>query len=165
MSNKFTVSTYSPSDVILSFGGYQISGWDNITVARRAQGFITVPGIRGKHTRVPSGDTSATITISLIQTSQSNDVLSEIHRLDLENGTARIALTLKDKSGNSVFSSDEAYIVGYPESVFSGGFEQRVWTLFCQTSKSFVVGGNGVPSTSIFNAAIGAVTNLITNNN
>lgn len=158
--SKFTVNCYSPSDVTLSFGGYQIAGWDTISITRRSQGFITVPGIRGKHTRVPSGDTSATITISLLQTSQTNDVLSEIHRLDLEYGTGRIALTLKDNSGNSVFSSDEGYITGYPETVYSGGFEQRVWTIFAQTTQSYNVAGNGTPNTNLFNSALNAVTSL-----
>ena len=59
------VNTYSPTDVKLVIGGYTIVGWDNVTIARRSQGFITIPGIRGKHTRVPSGDTSATITLVL----------------------------------------------------------------------------------------------------
>ena len=117
---KMSISTYSPSDVKLVIGGYTIVGWDNVTISRRSQGFITIPGIRGKHTRVPSGDSSATITFSLIQTSPSNDVMSAIHELDLVEGTGRIALTLTDLSGRSVFNSIEAYIVGYPEVTFLG---------------------------------------------
>lgn len=160
MANSFTVNTYSPTDLNLSFGGYSIAGWDNITITRNAPSFITVRGIRGKHTRIPSGDTSATITISILQTSPSNDVLSEVHALDIEQGTSRLSLMLKDSSGNSVFSSDEGYIVSFPEVTFSGGFEYRSWNIFCQTTKTYTVGGNAYPETNLFNSALDAVSNI-----
>lgn len=160
MANSYTVATYSPSDVSLSFGGYSVVGWDNITISRTSPSFTTVKGIRGKHTRVPSGDTSATITLSIIQTSQSNDVLSEVHRLDIENGTGRLSITLKDGSGASVFSSDEAYIINYPETTYSGNLEMRNWTIFCQTTRSFIVAGNTNPQDSLFNTVINAVSNI-----
>ena len=155
--SDFKVATYSPSDVVLSIGGYTLTGWQNITIARRSQGFVTIPGIRGVHTRVPTNDTSATINIPLLQTSPSNDVLSEIHSQDLLYGTGRISLTLKDMSGNSVFSSNEAYITGYPQSVFSGGFEYRPWGIFCQVTDSYTVGGNTRPSTSLLDSAMNAI--------
>lgn len=160
MANSFTVNTYSAKDVSLSFGGYQIAGWDSISITRTSPSFVTVKGIRGKHTRVPSGDTSATITVSILQTSPSNDVLSEVHRLDIENGTGRLDVMLKDSSGKSVFSSDEAYITSYPETTFSGGFEYRSWTIYCQTTKSYSVGGNSYPQTNLFNKALDAVSNI-----
>lgn len=163
MANSFTVNTYSPKDVSISFGGYPLAGWDSITISRNAPSFVTVRGIRGKHTRIPSGDTSATITVSILQTSPSNDVLSEVHALDLQYGTGRLALTLKDSSGKSVFSSDEGYIVAYPEVVFSGGFEYRSWTIYCQTTKSYVVGGNTYPQTTIFNSALDAINSATSN--
>lgn len=161
MANSFTVRTYSPKDVIFTAGGYQITGWQSITVTRSVKGFNVIRGIRGKNTRVPNVDTSATITISLLQTSQSNDVLSRIHELDLQNGTGRIALTLKDRSGSSVFSSNEAYITGYPTSSFSGQFEYRNWELFLQTTSVYVVGGNIKPATDILDRAIGGLSDLV----
>lgn len=154
------VNTYSPDDVTLIIGGYQAAGWNSISIMRRSNGFVTVAGIRGKHTRVPSGDTSATITLTVIQTSPTNDVLSSVHSMDLIDGAARISLTLKDRSGRSVFSSDEAYIVGYPETTFSGQFEQRVWNIFCQTTGSYTVGGNTRPETSLVDGVIDAISNI-----
>lgn len=157
------VNTYSPASTKLVIGGYMIAGWDNFTIARRSQGFITIPGIRGKHTRVPSGDTAATITFSLIQTSPSNDVLSAIHELDTINGTGRIALTLSDLSGRSVFNSNEAYITGYPEVTFSGQFEYRTWTIFCQTTETYLVGGNTKPQTTLVDSILGGITGIAGN--
>lgn len=163
MSNSFTVNTYSPSDVQLIIGGYTVSGWQSLSISRRTESFRTIPGIRGKHTRVPSRDTSATISFPILQTSQANEVMSYIHELDIEEGTGRLSLILKDNSGTSVFSSDEAYIVGYPEAMFSDGFEYRAWRIFCQTTKSYTIGGNTRGATSVFDTAVSEISNFASN--
>lgn len=161
MSNSFTVNTYSPRDVLLIIGGYQLTGWQSISVNRTVKGFTVVRGIRGKNTRVKNVDTSATITISLLQTEQGNDVLSYIHELDLDEGTARIALTLRDKSGRSVFSSNEAYITGYPTATFSGQFEYRNWEFFAQTTSTYTVGGNAKPTTDLLDRGLSEIGNFV----
>lgn len=154
------VFTYSPNEVILTFGGYTITGWQSITVTRSVDAFKPVRGIRGKHTRVKNADTSCTITIPLLQTSMGNDVISRIHELDLINDTGRISLTLKDIKGTSVFDSVEAYILGYPEVVYSGEFEYRAWKIFCQSTSSYIVGGNAQVD-SIFSGIFNAAQSLL----
>ena len=166
MANGFSVSTYSPSDVALIVGGYPLAGWDRITIVRRTDSFKPIYGIRGKHTRVRMGgkdarESSAFITIVLSQESQTNDVLSDIHRQDIEQGTARIALTLKDSSGSSVFSSDEAYITNFAAAEFSNDFGTREWRIFCQTTETYNVGNNTRPQTSIFDTAISEVSSFV----
>lgn len=156
MANSYT---YSPQDVKLVVGGYIFTGWNNITITR-PKSFLVIKGIRGKHTRVENTDTSATIVINLMQTSPGNDVFSETLRQDIINGTARITLTLVDKSGSSVFSSTEAYVTGFPSANFSGQFQDRPWELFCQTTTDYAVGGNGRPSGGLIGAISEAVGNL-----
>lgn len=163
MANSFTVQTYSPKDVILTIGGYQLTGWQAINVSRTVKGFTVIRGIRGKNTRVKNVDTSATISISLLQTAQGNDVLSYIHELDLDEGTARIALLLKDRSGRSVFSSNEAFITGYPTVTFSGQFEYRNWELFCQSTGTYTVGGNAKPASDLLDSALSEAGKFIDN--
>lgn len=166
MANGFSVSTYSPSDVALVVGGYTLAGWDRISIVRRTDSFKPIYGIRGKHTRVRMGgkdarESSAFITIVLSQESQTNDVLSDIHRQDIEQGTARIALTLKDSSGSSVFSSDEAYITNFAAAEFSNDFGTREWRIFAQTTETYNVGNNTRPQTSIFDTAINEVSSFV----
>lgn len=160
MSNSFTVNTYSPKDVVLTIGGYQITGWQRITITR-ATSFYTIKGIRGKHTRVSNTDTSATISLGIIQSVQSNEVLSYIHDLDISEGTGRIGLLLKDNSGKSIFSSDEAYITSYPVVTYSGQFEDRPWTIFCQTTKTYIVAGNQRPQTTLLDGLLSQASNLL----
>lgn len=163
MANSFSVNTYSPKDVSLNIGGYPIAGWQTITISRSARGFTVIRGIRGKNTRVKNKDTSATLIITLMGSSPTNDVFSQIHELDLEFGTARIALTLKDASGSSVFSTNEAYITGYPPVSLTGQIEDRTWELFAQTTESYLVGGNSRPSTSLFDSALNEVSDFVNN--
>lgn len=161
MANTFDVKTYSPKDVVLIIGGYQVTGWQSISITRSVKGFTPIRGIRDKNTRVVNRDTSATLTFPILQSSQSNDVLSYIHELDLEEGTARISLTLKDNSGRSVFNSNEAFITGYPSVTFSGQFEYRNWEIFCLATDTFKVYGNSRPSTSLFDGALKEATNFV----
>lgn len=158
MSNSFTVNSYSPKEVVLTIGGYQLTGWQSITISRSVKSFIPTRGIRGKHTRVPSKDTSATINISLLQTMPGNEVLSNIVTLDEAVGTARIALMLKDNSGNSVFSSNEAYLTGFPTTSYSGQFEYRNWEFFAQTTGTYLIGGNAKAQSSLVESFIGAAS-------
>ena len=160
------VFTYSPQEVQLTFGGYTVTGWQSISITRSVDAFKPVRGIRGKHTRVRSIDTSCTITVTKLQTSMSNDVLCRIHDLDLEYGSGRIELRLKDMGGTGVFSSAEAYVLGYPEVVYSGEFEYRQWRLFCQNTGNYTIGGNGQTTSifsNIFNSAAGLVNTAINN--
>lgn len=161
MANNYSIFTYNPKDVILSVGGYQIVGWQSISISRSVEGIQVIKGIRGKNTRVPNEDTSATIMISLLQTVQGNDVLSAIHEADLVTGTARLALTLRDKSGRSVFSTDEGFITGYPTATFDAGFQYRQWKIFCQTTSGYIVGGNAKPKSDLLDAAVQGVGNFV----
>ena len=139
------VNTYSPQDVNLIISGFKVTGWDNITISKTNPSFTTVQGIRGKHTRVRNPDTSCSLVFNIIQTDRSNNTLSAIHDADLSQGTGKLSVMLKDDSGTSVFSSYDAYITTYPEVVFSGEFEYRQWTVFCQSVKDYRVGGNSKP--------------------
>lgn len=161
MANGFTVNSFSPKDVQLVVAGYVITGWERISIARSVKGFTAVRGIRGKITRVRNRDSSATITFPLLQTSQSNEVMSYIHELDLTEQTGRLSIILRDKSGKSVFSSDEAYITGYPAVTYSGGFEYRTWEIFMQTTGSYIVAGNTRPSTSLLDGLLDEASSFV----
>ena len=159
------IFTYSPREVQLIIAGYKVSGWESITITRAVDGFTPVRGIRGKNTRVRNTDTSATLTVPVMQTELSNEVLNSIHSQDLQLGSGRIEITLKDGSGTSVFSSNEGYILGYPPVTYSGGIEYREWRIFCQTTSTFEVGSNvesgvGDILSSGFSAARNAVNNI-----
>ena len=134
------INTYSPADLDLIISGYHVFGWDNISITRNMAGFTRVGGIRGKDSRDRNISTAATLSLSIASTCPVNTVLSQVHALDLEYGTGRLVITLKDGSGHSRFSSEEAYITAYPVASFTGDTEYRVWTIQCQTTKTWILG-------------------------
>lgn len=163
-----TINTYSPSDVTLMIDGYKVSGWESITIKRDRDSYTFISGIRGKNTRVRNYDKAATISIELLQTSEAHDILNEIHRKDIvDNDTeefattdsARLVVTLKDKSGTSSFQSEDAYIVGFPEIKYTQGFESRVWVIKCLTTNIFKIGGNLRPTTSVLDSIFNSIFN------
>lgn len=138
----FEVNTYSPSEVILSISGYQITGFDRISVTKNSPAFSMIKGIRGQNSRYRNRDSSCTISVDIIQTSIVNDVLTQILEEDLRTNSARMNLDLTDGLGSSKIESRECFIEDYPELVFSGDIGYRRWKLICLSTDTFKVGGN-----------------------
>lgn len=137
-----TIYTYDPSKVELRIAGYKLTGCISISTSFDARPFKTVQGIRGTAARVRDKRTQVTLQVSILQTSMSNTVLSEIHRLDCAYGTGRIELTLQDLSGETLLYSDAAYVDGYPDFEFSSEAGSRTWIIKCLTSRDVKVGSN-----------------------
>ena len=158
---SFEVYTYSPSEVVLDISGYQITGFDKITVSRNSPPFSMVKGIRGQNTRVRNKDTSCTVTVDLLQTAVANDVLSDAISLDLLTNSVRLSLLLTDALGNARISSTDCYIETYPEMTFSRDIEYRRWTLTCLSTDTFMVGGNASFGNNAFTDAIGGAASAV----
>jgi hypothetical protein len=161
-----SINTYSPSDVDFLIDGYKITGWESISIKRDRDSYTFVSGIRGKNTRVRNYDKAAIITIDVLQTSETHDVLNQIHSKDVADGgsadvstadNARLIVTIKDRSGTSALQSEDAYITGYPEMKFSQDFETRTWVIKCLTTSIFKCGGNLRPSTSLVDSIFSKV--------
>jgi hypothetical protein len=109
-----------------------------------------VKGIRGRNTRVQNLDTSAVITLELLQTSTSNDVFSQLLVADQSTQSSRLQISLKDNSGRTEISSSEAYVSSLPQLTFTNDFSNRVWTIqMLETTTT--VGGNAKQLPDIFN--------------
>lgn len=146
----FEVNTYSPSEILLFVSGYQITGFDKISVSRNSPAFQIVKGIRGQNTRQRNRDTSCTVSVDIIQTSLVNDVLTQILEQDLRTNSARLTLDLTDGLGSSKIVSRECFIEGYPEALYSNDIVYRKWNLICLSTDLFRVGGNAKLSNSSF---------------
>ena len=151
------IYTYSPTEVDLIVAGYNVKGWNSIAVSRSATAFTLVRGIRGKNTRVRNRDTSAVIFIDVARTSPVNTVFSEVVRQDLIYGTGRLEILLKDKYGTSLYSSNEAFIDKHPDDAFTTELNNRRWTITCQSTSEWNVGGNESAQESLFSNVSNAV--------
>lgn len=146
-----TVQTYSPSDVIITFGGYVLENWDTVSVKRTTPSFKIIKGIRGKNTRVRSQNTSAEVTLTIPITSIGNTVLGEIVAQDELNGTGRLIMTIKDVQGFEVFSTAEAFVEKPADKEYGAEMSSRAWTIHCLSSQTAMSD----------NSALGSIFDLI----
>ena len=145
------VATLSPIDVtvVISQSGFThvVSGYaedSNIMVERGSDNFEKHVGVDNKTSRIYKADKSGMITLSLAQTSVSNDVLDLLQRNDAaaRNSSGLFSITVKDASGRSVYHSLEAWVGKVPNSAFGSSMQMREWVIQAAEMTSFI-GGNG----------------------
>ncbi len=139
-------SYYDPDQVVILAAGARIQGFadgEYITVEQVSDGFQDVVGTDGEVARSKSNDRRATVTIKLLQTSPSNDVLSAIHRADLDapNGAGVFAFQMMDLQGTSIVHGAKAWIVKFPDTSMDRTAKSREWQIRIATVDRFV-GGN-----------------------
>ena len=142
------VFTYSPSYIAVLIGGYRVSGLVEIKISKEEKSFKVVKGIRGQNTRVRNFDESYTIQIELQQTDPVNDFLSDMHITDKRDSGGMFEIIVTDLHGNTRFVANHAFIEDFPETVFSKGFNNRVWTIKTLSSSGVFVGGNDLSQQS-----------------
>lgn len=124
--------TYSPKKVQVLVGNQIITGFSEDTlveIEKADDDFEKAIGADGEVARTQSADDSGTITISLMQTSASNDVLQNLRDIDRLSGNDPFPVMVKDGSGRALYSAQEAWIKKIPNSPFKKRADSRVWTI------------------------------------
>lgn len=100
-----------------------------ISVEHDEDDWSLVVGVDGEGTRSKTSNASATITVSLMQSSPVNDLLSAARILDntTPGGTGGKALLIKDNSGTTIFSAETAWIQKAPTAELSREATTREW--------------------------------------
>lgn len=138
------VKTYDPQKVALSLGGQIMSGFADgtfISIERDENSFEKVTGADGDVSRSKTANKSATLTLTLNQTSPSNDILSALAALDEVASSGVFPVILKDNSGTTVVSSGAGWIRKPPTSGFGKVIETREWVIDLAAT-IFFIGGN-----------------------
>lgn len=141
MPNLFT---YDPKNVALIVGGNIINGFSDATfivAERNEQAFNLKVGVDGEGTRAKTNNKSGKVTITLMQSSASNDVLSALAAADELSNAGAVPLLLKDNSGRTLISSLTSWVQKYPNSEFAKETSTRVWVMETDELNIFV-GGN-----------------------
>lgn len=139
------MNTYSFANVFVTIGGQILYGLDKIQVTYSSDVFEPIKGVRGHHTRRKTSDRSSIVEITTLQTSFANDVLCSLLEYDKNTNNGRTSVMINDTNGRSLFSSNSAYIVGYPDTEYAEEIGERVWKIHCMNTDVMYVGGNTVP--------------------
>ena len=126
------VRTYDPKQVVLTVGGFPVSGFADgtfIKVMRDNDTFTKISGADGEVSRAKSNDRGGNIEITLAQTSLSNDVLTGIALADELSNDGVVPVLVKDIGGTSTFVSAFGWIRKPPDSEYSKEVGERLWIM------------------------------------
>lgn len=141
-----SVRTIDPKQTLVLIGGVAMSGFADgtfIEIVSDAQQFTKVVGADGYTTRVKTNNYNATLTLTLAQSSPSNDVLSGFLALDKAANAGVVPVLIKDMTGNTLIFSSTSWIQQFPDITYSNEMTERAWTIEL-VDLDVVVGSNGV---------------------
>jgi len=136
-----SVRTYDPKQVIVTIAGVPMSGFSDGTfleIDRNEPTWTMVVGADGLVTRGKTNNFSGTMTLTLKQSSPSNDILSALMAADEASNAGIFPVLVKDLSGNSVYFSATAWVNQYANSTFDKAITDRQWTFSLSEADMFV---------------------------
>lgn len=132
------LGTYSPEEiqVVISVGDivHTISGYMDgtfVNISREVPLAELYVGADNSGARTLRTNRSATITLSLHQSSSSNDVLTQLYLNDqgAKDNTWLFQMLIKDNAGRSIYQANQSFIGVLPDSAFSTTIEMRDWVI------------------------------------
>jgi len=122
------LKTYSPRDVTVLISGVPIGGFaDGTFVAIEfPESFTVQKGAQGAHTRSRVADASATMTLTLQQTSSSNAILAALLVADVSL-SAPFSVLVRDNLGLDLVAAPQCYITQRPSLEFGADAGNREW--------------------------------------
>ena len=128
-------TTYDPKQVDVIVGGYRIEGFGEssmVSISRETNPFSDKVGVDGEVARAKMYDRRATMTITLMQTSRSNEDLQTLFDADYAapNGAGIVGVRVVDRSsGNTVFEAKSAWVQKDPDVSFESEVTEREWEI------------------------------------
>lgn len=138
--------TYDADMVTCILGTIPMEGFAEdgmITIEYGSEVFTDVTGVDGQTTRSKTLNDTATVTIKLMQSSKTNDLLSALLNADRRapNGAGVVPLYIRDRNGRSLHTAAYAWISEWPSVNYERGATSREWTIRC-ASMEMTIGGN-----------------------
>lgn len=124
---------YDPNEVSLMVAGVPVEGGfadgTFIEIIQMSPDFTSKVGVDGDVTRSKTNDRRATIRITLMQSSNSNQLLSAMSNIDRKksNGAGVGPMLIKDNQGLSLYSAEHSWISKPPDVTFDKEAGPRVW--------------------------------------
>ena len=132
MAVSTRTSAFNPAETSVVVAGNTLTGFAEgtfVEIARAEDTFTDVVGANGEVTRIKRNNLSATITITLLQGSESNLVLSNLHNIDENTGIGVFVVNITDNSGGSTYKGAKAWVQKTSDVTFSSAHESRAWTI------------------------------------
>lgn len=138
------VKTYDPKMVIVTFGTLSFAGYADgtfIRVSRSGDAFGKRKGAGGDVERINRNQGDFEVSITLLQTSSTNQELSAILAADQVTNAGVFPLTIEDTLGHTLFFAPQAWIRKDPDWEDGDDLNNREW-IFDTGIATNTVGGN-----------------------
>jgi hypothetical protein len=128
------VKNYDPKLIHCVFAGHFLDGFADgtfVSFSKAAPPFSKKVGVGGDVARTRNHNRSGTVTFTLMQTSESNQRLSQILAQDLAapNGAGVGSLSVQDIAGTTLFTAAKAWIESDPDASFELESSTRAWVI------------------------------------
>lgn len=151
------LGNYSPDDLHLVIsledevhiiGGY--AEGTMVSVSRLLPLSAMVTGGDNSRLRIFRRNDSGSITVTLMQSSSSNDFLTMWAKKDIELRGYLGNVTFVDASGRSAFTGTQCFIENLPEVGFgTDGTDNRTWVINCSQLDQYIGGNSKLPQDNV----------------
>ena len=142
------LKTYDPKDVSVIVGGFPMTGFADgefITVERSNNTFEKATGADGETTRVKQNDKSGEMTLTLMQTSQSNNILTTFAIADEEANAGIVPVLIKEGNSGTILESAFAWIRKPAAVSYGKDVSTREW-VFDMADYGSIINGTAAAS-------------------
>lgn len=138
---------FDPAQFPIVFGGVQMQGFSEDTMCEfefDGESMGDVVGVDGEVSRSKNMDRRAKLTVSLMQTSDTNDLLSAMYAAQRlgQNGADIAALRVEDLNGRLVISGPESWIMDTPKPSYGKTAKEYKWVLRIANCEAFFGGSD-----------------------
>jgi hypothetical protein len=139
------VHSYAADKIIVIVSGILMTGFAAgtfVNIEPNADLSTMQVGADGEVARSIGTNKTCKITITLQQTSTSNDVLSGLMEVDALTGGTIFPITVQDLRGRTVFMSPQSWMSKRPAISFGVESGDRAWEMGSIAPAAYFVGGN-----------------------
>ena len=126
------MTTYDPKKVLISLGSHSVTGYSDGTfvgIEPNGDGIASKTGCDGEKVRSIDPDKSATVTLTLLQTSPTVAWCQKQYDKDRNTGDGTFPILVKDMKGGLIFSAADSWIVNAPSREFGKESSDREITI------------------------------------
>ena len=134
MADDYKVSTYDPGCITVNVGGHIVSGFADgtfVSVERDMDNFTKIVGAGGSIARARTRNISGKVTLTLMQTSESNSFLEAKMLADDLANEGEFVVTIMDDKYDGICTADAAWVLKPPTLSYGREFEDREWVIDC----------------------------------
>ncbi len=132
-----TLRTYSPQDVVSTWGGFvrlrNFAEGTSIEISRNSDNSNQLVGMQGDVGLTYNADNTGEVTMTFMQTSETNRYLSQVQKLQDDSGELiRADIVISDPSGSSLCFARNCHIVTPADISLGDDQESREWVWFAE---------------------------------